>query len=450
MRGIERSSGYPVTGSGWDERAEPPLDDFYNWLDGRFERHNFDVQRIPLGELERWHTVADTGNIAHETGKFFTIEGLRVHTNAGPVSEWSQPIINQPEVGILGIIIKDFGGVLHCLMQCKMEPGNINILQMSPTVQATRSNYTRVHEGAEVRYLEYFTGHHKNSSRLVDVLQSEHGSWFYRKRNRNMIVEVTEEIRVEEDFYWLTLAQVGHLLKTNNLVNMDARTVLSCLPLAPDLQLGNSLTATQGLSWFTEVCAMRSVSAQRVPLAEVTGWTRFDDEIRNDDGSHFSVIGISVTSTSREVAHWTQPMFRPLERGIVAFVVRRFGEDMHVLAHARTEPGFVDVVEIGPTVQYQPSSYAGLQAPPFADVVLEAPPDRVLYDVVLSEEGGRFYHPENRYMVVELGEDIVLDPPADYRWIPVQEISQLIAHRNYLNIQARTLLAVLHLTLGLL
>ena len=48
--------------------------------------------------------------------------------------------------------------MLHCLMQAKMEPGNVNPLQLSPTVQATRSNYTQVHRGTGTRYLEYFVG----------------------------------------------------------------------------------------------------------------------------------------------------------------------------------------------------------------------------------------------------------------------------------------------------
>ncbi|CAM5359048.1 GDP-mannose 4,6-dehydratase [Streptomyces cyaneofuscatus] len=91
--------------------------------------------------------------------------------DAGPA--WHQPIIVQPEVGILGILVKEFDGVPHFLMQAKMEPGNSNLLQISPTVQATRSNYTKAHKGADVRYLEYFRGPRQGRV-LADVLQSEH------------------------------------------------------------------------------------------------------------------------------------------------------------------------------------------------------------------------------------------------------------------------------------
>lgn len=72
------------------------------------------------------------------------------------VSTWDQPIINQPEIGFLGFIVKKIQGVYHFLMQAKIEPGNLNVVQLSPTLQATRSNYTRVHKGAIPKYLEYF------------------------------------------------------------------------------------------------------------------------------------------------------------------------------------------------------------------------------------------------------------------------------------------------------
>ena len=85
-----------------------------------------------------------------------------------------------------------------------MEPGNVNIIQLSPTVQATKSNYTKVHNGKQPEYLEYFTTSSK-SRILIDQLQTEQGARFLKKRNRNMIVEVFGEITLSPDFIWLTL-----------------------------------------------------------------------------------------------------------------------------------------------------------------------------------------------------------------------------------------------------
>ena len=74
----------------------------------------------------------------------------------------------------MGIITKEFKGVLYFLMQAKIEPGNVNCVQLSPTLQATKSNYTQTHAGKAPKYLEYF----KNVTQdqiLVDQLQSEQG-----------------------------------------------------------------------------------------------------------------------------------------------------------------------------------------------------------------------------------------------------------------------------------
>ena len=48
----------------------------------------------------------------------------------------------QNEIGILGII-KNIKTNKY-LLQAKVEPGKINKIQISPTVQATRSNYSRI------------------------------------------------------------------------------------------------------------------------------------------------------------------------------------------------------------------------------------------------------------------------------------------------------------------
>jgi dTDP-4-dehydro-6-deoxy-alpha-D-glucopyranose 2,3-dehydratase len=210
-----------------------------------------------------------------------------------------------------------------------------------------------------------------------------------------MIVEVDEDIPVHDDFRWLPLHQIWDLLRNDNIVNMDARTVLSCLPF-PDRQEGPALTGTPDiLSWFTEMKATAEVSARRLPLRAVKKWHRSDDEIAHEDGKFFTVVAVSARAASREVASWTQPLLAPINSGVVAFALRKFGGVLHLLVHARVEPAYLDVVELAPTVQCDPENYRDLPAdlqPPFLDYVLAASADAIRYDAIQSEEGGRFYH----------------------------------------------------------
>jgi oxidase EvaA len=418
--------------------------DSVRWLSRRGEAHDYRVDRIPFGELDGWAFQPDTGNLGHHTGRFFTVEGLDISV-AEDGRSWQQPIIVQPEIGILGILAKEFDGVLHFLMQAKMEPGNSPLFQLSPTVQATRSNFNRVHQGAGVRYLEYFTDASLGRP-IVDTTQSEHGSWFYRKSNRNMIVEVSGDVPTHEDFRWLTLGQIAELLHHDNLVNMDSRTVLACAPGARP-EAGVRHPDTEVLSWFTAEKSRYDIQVSRKPLTEVEGWVRGDSVIERPDGRFFRVMAVSAHTSSREVSSWTQPMIEPVGVGVAAFLVRSFHGVPHLLVHARVEGGFLDVVELGPTVQYTPEHYTHLRGPdrpPFHDLVVDAPPSRIRYEGIHSEEGGRFFHAKTRYLFLDADEhEAPADPPGGYRWMTPGQLSSLVRHGHYVNVQARSLLALL-------
>ncbi|WP_027659896.1 NDP-hexose 2,3-dehydratase family protein [Salinispora fenicalii] len=410
-----------------------------DWLDERRQGSRFRVDRIPFAELQGWSFTPDTGNLVHQSGRFFTVEGLDVQAENVPARHWQQPIISQPEVGILGILAKEFDGVLHVLMQAKMEPGNPNLVQLSPTVQATRSNYTGVHRGQRVRYIEYFTDQGR-SRVLADVLQSEHGSWFHHKSNRNMIVETTEAIPEHEDFRWLTLGQVTELLHHDNVVNMDARTVLSCLPWDTD-DGGRALHSDADLrSWFTAERARHDVRARLIPLDEVRQWRRGDWTLDQVEGRYFRVVAVAVQAANREVPAWTQPLFEPVGPGVIAFLHRRIGGVPHLLVRATVEAGFLDTVELGPTVQCVPASHD--TPPPFLDAVLGAPPERIRFETVHAEEGGRFLNAVSRYLIVDVDDTNTLsDLPPGYRWVTAGQLTTLVRHGHYLNVQARSLLA---------
>jgi len=161
------------------------------WIDNLNKEQFFNVEKKPLSSLINWSFDDKTGDLKHDSGGFFQIRGLKVATNWGEVSSWTQPIIYQPEIGILGILTKKIDGILYFLMQAKAEPGNINTHQLSPTVQATKSNYTRIHGGKPTLFLEYFTDS-KRVDVLLDQLQSEQGARFYHKRNRNIIVRISK------------------------------------------------------------------------------------------------------------------------------------------------------------------------------------------------------------------------------------------------------------------
>ena len=207
---------------------------FFNWLQNLNLQVIFEVDFVPIAQMQNWQFDSQK-NIRHNSGKFFSIEGIKVKTEFnGKIKEWTQPIINQPEVGFLGIICQKKNGILYFLMQGKIEPGNVNKIQLSPTLQATKSNFSQVHGGKTPPFLSYFKDEIKGRHIIVDQLQSEQGARFLKKRNRNMIIQIDDEIIIDDipdNYCWLTLGQLKYFLTYPNLINMDTRTVLSCIQI---------------------------------------------------------------------------------------------------------------------------------------------------------------------------------------------------------------------------
>lgn len=184
---------------------------------------------VPIDKIERWSPDPETGNITHDSGMFFEVTGVHVrHRSPLRDTEWDQPLLEQPEIGILGIAVTMHQGVLHLCLQAKEEPGNINSIQLAPTIQATYSNRTQVHGGTLPRYVEMFVS--PQPEQIMSMrLQTEDGGRFLYKSNRNIILRVRpDELNpLPDNFIWLTLRQIRWLLMRSNLVNYCARSVLS-------------------------------------------------------------------------------------------------------------------------------------------------------------------------------------------------------------------------------
>jgi dTDP-4-dehydro-6-deoxy-alpha-D-glucopyranose 2,3-dehydratase len=444
-----------------------------DWMKKQNEEVVSNIKQVPLESLKGWSYRDD--RICHDSGKFFSVDGIHIQTNYRDVAEWDQPIINQSEIGFLGFIVKKFNGIMHFLMQAKIEPGNLNLVQLSPTLQATRSNYTCVHKGASTNYLEYFNGG-KEVTVLVDQLQSEQGARFLHKRNRNIIVEVgkDDEIEVKSNFIWVSLGQIKELLKYPNVVNMDSRTVISCVKYGSysehTLKL---LAAIQGLNnkdqsindsflysvlcsenhyhdlqsiieWITSLKFKYELNVTPIGLSNMQKWIYDGNSIYNENYKYFDVIGVKVQIGNREVVAWEQPMIRSAQEGLMGFLVKKINGIYHFLVQAKLEAGNFDIVEIAPTVQCLTGNYRKGQNEytiSYLEYFIE--PKNVWYSSYQSEEGGRFYQEQNLNIIIEVGDEFPLEVEENYCWMTLNQMLSFVTYNNYLNIAARSLLSAI-------
>lgn len=450
-------------------------DQILSWMKSQNEEVVSNIMQIPISELRGWSYRDD--RIRHNSGKFFSIDGIHIRTNYRNTPEWDQPIINQPEIGFLGFIVKKFNGVLHFLLQAKIEPGNLNIVQLSPTLQATRSNYTRVHGGKAPTYLEYFNGE-KDVLILVDQLQSEQGARFLHKRNRNIIVEVgeDEELEVKEGYIWTSLGQIKELLRYPNVVNMDSRTVISCINFGsysehslrlldavkrmngihsskPDSFLYSVLSGDNHLNelqdiiqWITSLKFKYELDVTPVGISEMKNWIYDGDTIHHESGKYFDVMGCRVEIGNREVVSWDQPMVRSAQEGLMGFIVKKINGIYHFLVQAKLESGNFDIVEMAPTVQCLTGNYRkgkNEYTIPYLEQILNAPKDKIWYSSYQSEEGGRFFQEQNLNIIVEVGEEFPIEVEENYCWLTLNQMLSFVTYNNYLNIAARSLLSAI-------
>ncbi len=411
-----------------------------------------------------WFYDDYNGEVMNRKRSFFSIKGMRRFENDEFTGE--QPIINQPEIGYLGIICRKIEGVLHFLMQAKIEPGNVNCVQISPTIQATKSNFTRAHGGKLPTYFELFE-HSERCQIIYDQIQSEQATRFYKKRNRNMIMIVDEEFEIFPNFKWMTLGQIKKLMEVDNLVNMDTRTVLSGLPiitqimtekerneaikLFSDYSLFNSMFNSNPQDYIPWIYhrlnnykMFRDIKIATVPLNQLVDWRIDEYGITCKKQADFMVRYYDIEISGREVQHWFQPLFKAIGMATFGLLSRVVNNKREFLIKIKSEIGSFDKVEIGPSIQWEPTHYL------YNDNNIEKIFRRkyenkqgIMVNVILSEEGGRFYHEQNNNVILEINPDELTTTPEEYLWVDYATLNYLVQVNNCLNIQLRNLLSLI-------
>lgn len=438
--------------------------DIFDWIGELNNSTHVSISECGINDNLFWFYDDYNGEILNRKRSFFSIKGMRRFEDNIFVGE--QPIIIQPEIGYLGIICKRIEGVLHFLMQAKIEPGNVNCVQISPTIQATKSNFTRAHGGKLPTYFELFE-HLERYEVIYDQIQSEQATRFYKKRNRNIIMIVDDELEVFSKFKWMTLGQIKKLMEVDNLVNMDTRTVLSGIPFITgiireeekyeikrfykDRALFDSTFNSDPQEDLPRIFQklnnykmFRDVKLAQVPLNQLVDWELDEYGITCKRQADFMVRYYDIEISGREVKHWFQPLFKAIGMAMFGLLSCVIDGKRLFLVRIKPEIGSFDKAEIGPSIQWEPSHY--LYNENDVESVFRKKIENkqgVMIDVILSEEGGRFYHEQNRNVIIEININELNTLPNDYIWVSFATLNYLVQINNCLNIQLRNLLSLI-------
>ena len=365
-------------------------------------------------------------------------------------------------------------------MQKKFEPGNINSYQLSPTVQATKSNYTAVHKGKPVPYLNYFFDDKYYT--IIKGLLSEQTKRFFQKKNWNIIINLPpeEEIEILHNFKWITIKELLHLIKIDNYVNMNTRSIISGIQFnmteeqinisqaakfynqlnnnyfqskkGEDLFLSaqNLIETKHSLIdlefWINDKRKNMDNPAEIIDLIEIDDLVKTNHRIGMNKNNEFDIIALEIKSI-REVTHWTQPIARETCTRITGFLVKRINGILHFLLKSSYEIGSQDGPEFGPTV-------CGIPLNPkkdnkrsdnynkFAKYFIQPDKENCYLSVIQSDEGGRFYRVQNKHLIVITNDEI--DEGDDFIFASLFQIKSLIDKGNYLAIEARSIISCIN------
>lgn len=392
------------------------------------------IKRIPFIKSQEW--IYDGKTTKHKTGRFFQIIGAQSVEN-GHIIE--TPLIKQTEVGILGFLMRKTDNGTQLLMQAKTEPGNVGATQLAPTCQATASNIAQVHHGGKPYFANWFTD--KSKHVIYSSLQSEQGTRFYHKKNRNILIEIDHTPAPDPFHRWYSFEDILNLVQENYLLNTDTRSVLVCSPWKKMLNrspftknsdkfscsLQNSYTSLSKVKikkLLAKIALYRRAKDKSsiIPLSQLTHWKISKTSIQCKKRADFKISQIEVDVFGREVPHWDQPFFEGIRKNKIKLYCGNIKGTLHFMFKIVHEPGFYNKFELTPGIPI--NIHKGKTLAKFSQ----------------SEEGGRFLKEINEYSLVDVGN--IIKSINDY-WLTLGEIEVLLKKSGIFTNEARSAISAL-------
>lgn len=407
----------------------------YRWFDKQKKTNTIKVKVLDISKIKNWTINQDI--IFHNSKRFFKIIGIKVKTNFYK-KNWDQPIILQKEFGILGILKNSKNN--KYLLQAKVEPGNINKLQFSPTVQATKSNYSQVHGGKKVPYLNYFKDLNKNFLHK----QSEQGFRYFNKFNLNILMNIKKKIKLKDGFIWVSLPHLCRMAKKKNLLNMDTLSVISSniSHNITDNPIHKFYTIKK---WINNKDKIYFLKTLVVSLSKLKDWNYSNKAIAHKNKKHFSIIGVEAQTNKREVDEWCQPILKGKNLAISGFLIKKFDKTNHYLCRYILKPGIKKsilscTVNSSDLKNYKKDENLTLfQKKIISNYFLNNDLKKnKIYDNIMSDEGGRFFHCQIRYIGFLLKNNSKITLPSNYIWVSHNQMINLIKVKK-VDIEARLL-----------
>lgn len=179
---------------------------------------------------------------------------------------------------------------------------------------------------------------------------------------------------------------------------------------------------------------------EKVRLGSVRDWGFHEGALQHASSGFFSVVGVKhLASKIAEQVLLYQP-----QAAITGLLHSTHQGRQYFLIQARAEPGCIDEVQFGPTIQSTPANYMrvhGGASSPYADVFIKFDPRvTIQHDSTQSDLGQRYLMKSKRLILAEYKGDLTAKP--GFVWASASAIRDAIACSTFLNIDLRGLLSL--------
>lgn len=378
-----------------------------------------------ISSQDQW--IFDGDVLCHKKRGFFQLIGLR----SDQTSE-EKLMLYQPQSALTGLIFSRIDQKPVVLLQIRFEPGNPNFYQYGPTIQSTAANYLRVHGGKATPYYEYFSGYSAGILPLYTTTQYDLEHRYYQKTKVLSYLWAKEAFEPEPNFVWVSVEELSQLMSESESFNPDLRSLLilfdwsqipgrssSAVTFSSDYGL-----AFQPISQF--------VNWSIFPIQSLKRWNVTDEGIIDSEFEGLNVRMYDIYCQSRENPHWIQPLMEASSDGLVQLGIRNHGsETEYLLTHQHC-------MGVGPQGVMLPSfwRYPG-QAEQYGSPLTGT----VIHEFTQSDEGGRFIRHANRYQVIEIDQDLALQPGQS--WGTESQLHNLLCTSNLVGFSLRIVLSAL-------
>ncbi len=257
---------------------------------------------------------------------------------------------------------------------------------------------------------------------------------------------MSKKIYLDQKFKWFSKIEILHLLNEKNLINMDTLSVFSSFikKRKIDFPLNKEKTIT---TWKNSLNRKYFLKNKIINLNLIKNWNLNKKKILHKTNDYFSVIGIKVKTNKREITDWCQPIIKASKMSFVGYLTKKFRNTNHYLCRYIIKPGS----KIGTyTCSVNTSHFKGFKKSKdlssFQKKLISnyfTNSNGIIYDNILSLEGGRFYHSQVKYMACKLDKNQDIELPEHYIWLSQNQMIDLINRQN-IDIEARLLFGIIN------